>query len=148
MTVIQLYVQVQTARIEKKINSDRKFSRIDLPQLAATDFDDSAWRTIDIPHDLGYTDLSCMGSKYHETPNIDQVAKKVMMFLNGYAACSVCSPSRASIMIGKFPARHGITNWIDEASGEEWRKTNRLLNYFRLPMCMNSTKISLSFLKH
>jgi arylsulfatase A-like enzyme len=75
--------------------------------------------------DLGYTDLSCMGSKYYETPNIDQIAKTGMVFTNGYAACQVCSPSRASIMTGKFPARHGITNWIGEASGEDWRKANR-----------------------
>ncbi len=75
--------------------------------------------------DFGYTDLSCMGSKYYETPNIDKIAKAGMIFTNGYAACQVSSPSRASIMTGKFPARHGITNWIGEASGEEWRKLNR-----------------------
>ncbi len=75
--------------------------------------------------DLGYTDLSCMGSKYYETPNIDKIAQNGMVFTNGYAACSVCSPSRASILTGKFPARHGITNWIGEASGEEWQKMNR-----------------------
>lgn len=75
--------------------------------------------------DLGYTDLSCMGSKYYETPNIDKIAKNGMVFTNGYAACSVCSPSRASIMTGKFPARHGITDWIGEASLEGWRKMNR-----------------------
>ncbi len=75
--------------------------------------------------DLGYTDLSCMGSKYYETPHIDQIARSGMVFTNGYAACQVCSPSRASILTGKFPARHGITNWIGEASGEDWRKMNR-----------------------
>lgn len=75
--------------------------------------------------DLGYTDLSCMGSKYYETPNIDKIASHGMVFTNGYAACQVCSPSRASILTGKFPARHGITNWIGEASGEDWRKMNR-----------------------
>lgn len=78
-----------------------------------------------IADDLGYSDLSCMGSKYYETPNIDRIAQEGMIFMNGYSACSVCSPSRASIMTGKFPARHGITDWIGEASGEEWRKTNR-----------------------
>lgn len=75
--------------------------------------------------DLGYNDLSCMGSKYYETPNIDRIAKSGMVFTNGYAACQVCSPSRASILTGKFPARHGITNWIGEASGEQWRKMER-----------------------
>ncbi|WP_372775375.1 sulfatase [Mangrovibacterium sp.] len=75
--------------------------------------------------DLGYTDLSCMGSKYYETPNIDQIAENGMVFTNGYAACQVCSPSRASILTGKFPARHGITDWIGEKSGEEWRTMGR-----------------------
>ena len=75
--------------------------------------------------DLGYTDLSCMGSKYYETPNIDKIAKQGMVFTNGYAACQVCSPSRASILTGKFPARIGITNFIGARSGEDWRKMNR-----------------------
>ncbi len=75
--------------------------------------------------DLGYTDLSCQGSKYYETPNIDKIALSGMIFTNGYATCPVSSPSRASILTGKFPARIGITDWIGEASGEEWRKLNR-----------------------
>lgn len=75
--------------------------------------------------DLGYHDLSCMGSTYYETPNIDKIAQQGMTFTNGYAACQVCSPSRASIMTGKFPARHGITDWIGARTGEEWRKNKR-----------------------
>lgn len=75
--------------------------------------------------DLGYHDLSCMGSKYYETPNIDRIANDGMVFTNGYAACQVCSPSRASIMSGKTPARHGITDWIGAKTGEDWRKAGR-----------------------
>lgn len=75
--------------------------------------------------DLGYHDLSSMGSDYYETPNIDRIASEGMVFTNGYAACQVCSPSRASIMTGKFPARHGITDWIGAPSGEDWRKYKR-----------------------
>ncbi|MGK6352006.1 sulfatase [Parapedobacter sp. DT-150] len=75
--------------------------------------------------DLGYHDLSCMGSVYYETPNIDRIAREGMMFSNGYAACQVCSPSRASIMTGKFPARHGITDYIGAKSGKDWRTLNR-----------------------
>ena len=75
--------------------------------------------------DLGYHDLGCTGSKYYETPNIDRIASEAMVFTNGYAACQVCSPSRASIMTGKFPARHGITDWIGAKSGEEWRSVGR-----------------------
>ncbi|MDA0196376.1 MAG: sulfatase [Bacteroidetes bacterium] len=75
--------------------------------------------------DLGFMDLSCTGSQYYETPNIDQIAKQGMIFTQGYAASRVCSPSRASIMTGKFTARHGITDWIGAKSGSDWRDHNR-----------------------
>jgi arylsulfatase A-like enzyme len=75
--------------------------------------------------DLGYRDLGYTGSKYYETPNIDRLAKSAMIFDNGYAACQVCSPSRASIFTGKFPARHGITDWIGAKSGESWKSADR-----------------------
>ncbi|WP_242118760.1 sulfatase [Aestuariivivens sediminicola] len=75
--------------------------------------------------DLGYHDLSFTGSPFYETPNIDDLAQESMVFTQGYAASRVCSPSRASIMTGKFTARHGITDWIGAAYGEDWRKTNR-----------------------
>jgi arylsulfatase A-like enzyme len=75
--------------------------------------------------DLGYHDLSVMGSAYYETPNIDRIANEGMIFTEGYATCQVCSPSRASIMLGTFPARQGITDWIGARTGEDWRKTGR-----------------------
>lgn len=78
-----------------------------------------------IADDLGYYDLSCMGSKYYKTPHIDRIAAEGMVFTDAYANCQVCSPSRASIMSGKFTARHGITDWIGARTGEEWRKTGR-----------------------
>jgi len=75
--------------------------------------------------DLGYSDLSCMGSEYYETPNIDRLATNGIIFTDGYATCAICSPSRASLMTGKYTARHGITEFIGAKSGEEWRKNNR-----------------------
>jgi len=75
--------------------------------------------------DFGYHDLSISGSKFYETPSIDRIAREGMIFTDGYAACQVCSPSRASIMTGKFPARHGITDWIGAATGEDWRNAGR-----------------------
>lgn len=80
--------------------------------------------------DYGWNDTSCGGSRFYETPNIDRIAQLGMMFTQGYAACQVSSPSRASIMTGKSPARHGITNWIGEASGEAWRKMGRSSKLF------------------
>lgn len=62
--------------------------------------------------DLGWTDLSCQGSEYYSTPNIDKLAKSGVRFTNAYAACAVCSPTRAAVMTGQYPARTGITDWI------------------------------------
>ena len=62
--------------------------------------------------DMGWTDLHSYGSSFYETPNIDALAKSGMKFTDAYSACTVCSPSRASIMTGKSPARLHITDWI------------------------------------
>ncbi len=62
--------------------------------------------------DLGWMDLSCMGSSFYETPNLDRLAREGMRFTDAYAACPVCSPTRASIMTGLYPASVGITNFI------------------------------------
>lgn len=63
--------------------------------------------------DLGYMDIGANNPKtFYETPNIDRLARKGMRFTQGYAACCVCSPTRASIMTGKYPARVGITDYI------------------------------------
>ncbi|TBN02936.1 DUF4976 domain-containing protein [Hyunsoonleella flava] len=75
--------------------------------------------------DLGYHDLGVTGSVFYETPHVDNLANEGVIFTNGYAASRVCSPSRASIMTGKFTARHGITDWIGAKAGEDWRKRNR-----------------------
>jgi len=62
--------------------------------------------------DLGWADLGCYGSTFHESPNIDRLAGESLRFTNAYAACPVCSPTRTSIMTGKYPARTGVTDWI------------------------------------
>lgn len=62
--------------------------------------------------DLGWTDVGCFGSQFYETPNIDALRASGMKFTNGYAACPVCSPTRASILTGRHPVRVDITDWI------------------------------------
>ncbi len=62
--------------------------------------------------DMGWMDLSCQGSDYFRTPNIDRLAKEGMRFTDGYAACAVCSPTRAAVQTGRYPARIGVTDWI------------------------------------
>ena len=62
--------------------------------------------------DLGWMDLGCQGSDYYKTPNIDRLAKEGVRFTNGYAACAVCSPTRAAVLTGRYPHRVGVTDWI------------------------------------
>lgn len=72
--------------------------------------------------DYGIQDVGIEGSTFYETPHIDALARGGMRFTRGYAACQVCSPSRASILLGKYPARHGITDWIGAGVGEGFAK--------------------------
>jgi arylsulfatase A-like enzyme len=62
--------------------------------------------------DMGWMDLSCQGSDYYKTPAIDRIATEGMRFTNGYAACAVCSPTRAAVQTGRYPHRIGVTDWI------------------------------------
>lgn len=68
--------------------------------------------------DLGWGDFGCYGAEFYETPNIDRLAKEGMLFTNGYAACTVCSPTRGALMTGCYPARIHLTDWI---TGHQYR---------------------------
>lgn len=65
--------------------------------------------------DLGWADLPVNGGDFHETPEIDAFARTAMRFSQAYAAAPICSPTRASILTGKCPARLGITIWHEGA---------------------------------
>src|SRR3954447_6169980 len=71
--------------------------------------------------DMGTMDLGCYGSSFYETPNLDRLAKQGVRFTQAYAACPVCSPTRAALMTGKYPARTGVTDFIGG------RRTGKLL---------------------
>jgi len=79
--------------------------------------------------DFGWSQLGCYGSKFYETPNIDRLDSQGMRFTDAYAACPVCSPTRASIMTGKYPARLHLTDFIaggsfpyEKYKQPEWQK--------------------------
>lgn len=79
--------------------------------------------------DLGWSQVGCYGSDFYETPNIDRLAQEGMRFTDAYAACPVCSPTRASIMTGRYPARLHLTDFIAGGSFSyekylqpEWQK--------------------------
>ncbi|MCH6200667.1 sulfatase [Aquiflexum sp. LQ15W] len=87
--------------------------------------------------DLGWADIGVLGSDFYETPHIDKLAAEGILFTNSYAAAAICSPTRAALLTGKYPARTSITDWIrakfqggsgiawpseyEENKGKEWR---------------------------
>ena len=62
--------------------------------------------------DLGWRDLACYGNENHSTPHIDRFASEGARFTHAYAASPVCSPTRSSILTGRWPVRTGVTDWI------------------------------------
>ena len=79
--------------------------------------------------DYGWADVGYNGSKFYETPNIDKLASEGMIFTNGYAAASISSPTRVSLMTGKYPARNGITDWIP---GYQYGRTPEQLSKYKM----------------
>jgi arylsulfatase A-like enzyme len=94
--------------------------------------------------DFGYTDLGCYGSKFYETPNIDRLASQSVKFTDAYASCPVCSPTRASIMTGKYPVNTGITDWIPgRQASNSGSPTDKLIALpFKLELALNEMTIA------
>lgn len=69
--------------------------------------------------DLGWKDLTCMGSSFYETPNIDKLAKEGVLYTSGYASAANCAPSRANLMTGRYSRRHGVITVGDSERGDE-----------------------------
>ena len=69
--------------------------------------------------DLGWTDLGYSGSSFYETPHIDDLSTRSVVFTNAYASSPVCSPTRAAIMTGLHPSRLNITDWIPGADPKD-----------------------------
>jgi len=73
--------------------------------------------------DLGWMDVGCNGSEFYQTPNVDRLAREGVRFTDAYAACAVCSPTRAAILTGKYPARLLLTDWLPSG---RWNPEARL----------------------
>ncbi|TKJ34470.1 MAG: sulfatase [Planctomycetes bacterium B3_Pla] len=101
------------------------------PRCAASDEKKKLNFVFFLADDMGWRDAVCYGSTFYETPNIDRLAREGMRFTDAYAACPVCSPTRASIMAGKYPARMGTTDWFGapqpETVGRHWTKNKAML---------------------
>lgn len=90
--------------------------------------------------DLGWADVHCEGSTFYDTPNVDRLASQGVRFTNGYAACPVCSPTRASIMTGKYPARLRLTDWIP--GRRQWPTSKLLVPQFEQQLPLDETTIA------
>ena len=90
--------------------------------------------------DLGWRDFGCYGNTFHETPNLDRLAREGVRFTNAYAACPVCSPTRASIMTGKYPARLHLTDWIP--GREQWPAAKLITPKFEQQLPLEETTIA------
>ena len=87
--------------------------------------------------DLGYGDLSSYGAMDMKTPNIDKLIASGMRFNNFYANCPVCSPTRASLLSGRYPDLVGVPGVVRTAverhtvgDGKIGTMTKKLLKYF------------------
>src|SRR3954462_9006547 len=83
-----------------------------LAGLACADVTKKPNVVVILADDLGWADLGCYGSKFHKTPALDKLAKEGVRFTDAYAACPVCSPTRAALLTGRAPARIGLTDWL------------------------------------
>ena len=90
--------------------------------------------------DLGYKDLGCYGSDYYETPNIDQLAKEILRSTDAYAACAVCTPTRASMFTGKYSARLMMTIWLPAG---RWNSQNSKLREGRFLLALPLEEVTL-----
>src|SRR5579859_554556 len=84
--------------------------------------------------DLGWADLGCYGSKYHKTPNLDRLAASGVRFTDAYAACPVCSPTRASLLTGRYPQRYNLTDWLPGRADRPDQKMLRPKLDMQLPL--------------
>src|SRR3954471_14651919 len=86
-----------------------------LPTPPSTRADETAEKlnvVLILADDLGWADLGCYGSKYHKTPHLDHLAASGARFTDAYAAAPICSPTRAALLTGKYPARLNLTDWL------------------------------------
>ncbi len=89
--------------------------------------------------DLGWRDWGCYGHPYHETPHLDRLAADSVRFTQAYAACPVCSPTRASLMTGRYPARLHLTDWIP--GRKQWPASKLLTIPFEQQLPLSETTL-------
>lgn len=116
----------------------KKLSLVALLLLSALSATEAAEKRLNfvfiLADDLGWRDLGCYGSTFYETPHLDQLAREGMRFTDAYAAAPVCSPTRAAILTGKYPARIGLTDWVGRPAAHPAGEVVPPVNLPNLPL--------------
>jgi arylsulfatase A len=122
----------------------RTFLQIATGALASTTAraaDKQSWKILFVlMDDLGWHDTGPYGNTFIDTPNLNRFARESARFTNAYAACPVCSPTRASIMTGKYPARLHLTDWIP--GRKQWPYAKLLTPSFNQELPSDETTIA------
>ena len=120
-TLLQCYVHAQTS------------VRPDKPKLQSQTSAGKMNIVFFLVDDLGLNDVGFEGSTFYETPNLDKFSKQGVRFTQAYAACHVCSPTRASILTGQYPARLGLTDWLPGRKNFSFQKLKNAETVQHLP---------------
>src|SRR5436853_7404890 len=83
--------------------------------------------------DMGWRDLGCYGSPFYETPGLVRLAAEGARFTDAYAAAPICSPTRAALLTGKYPARLNLTDWLPGRADRPDQKLLRAVIKQELP---------------
>lgn len=87
-----------------------------------------------VADDLGWADLGCYGSGFHQTPHLDKMAAEGVRFTHAYAACPVCSPTRAALLTGQYPQRFQLTDWLPGRADQPAQRLRRPAIRQELPL--------------